>query len=161
MAAAESVNRSPTIAIATTIAAAAPTPCRLRATPSTAMFGANRHSTEASMCSTMPAINGRRRPSESDSGPTISWPNASPASVPVSVSCATDDDTESSSAMLGSAGRYMSMVSGPSATSRPSTTIIRSRLGAGSASDRVSTATVSALLTSTGGDDATEIVSTA
>ena len=63
--------------------------------------------------------------------------------------------------MLGSAGRYMSMVNGPSATSRPSTTIIRSRLGAGSISDRVSIATVSALLTSTGGDDATEIVSTA
>ena len=55
---------------------------------------------------------------------------ASPASVPVSVSCTTDDDTDKSSAICGSAGRYMSMVSGPSATSRPSTTIIRVRLGA-------------------------------
>ena len=35
----------------------------------------------------------------------------------------------SSSAILGSAGRYMSMVSGPSATMTPSTTIIRVRLG--------------------------------
>ena len=83
------------------------------------------------MCSTMPAISGLRRPSESDSGPMISWPSASPASVPVSVNCTTDEDTDSSSAIRGSAGRYMSMVSGPSATSRPSTTIMRSLLGTG------------------------------
>ena len=109
-------------------------PAGPRASPSTTMFGANRHTTDATMCSTMPAISGRRRPSESDSGPTISWPSASPASVPVSVSCTTDDDTDRSSAMRGSAGRYMSMVSGPSATSRPSTTIIRARLGGRSTS---------------------------
>jgi hypothetical protein len=72
VAAVESANRSPTIAIATTMAAAAPTPCRLRAIPSTTMFGANRHSSDASMCSTMPAIRGRRRPSESESGPITS-----------------------------------------------------------------------------------------
>ena len=81
------------------------------------------------MCSTMPAISGRLRPSESDSGPTISWPSANPASVPVRVSCTTDEDTDRSSAIFGSAGRYMSMVSGPSATMTPSTTIIRVRLG--------------------------------
>ncbi len=98
-----------------------PSPCSPRATPSTAMFGANRQTSDASMCSTMPAISGLRRPSESDSGPTISWPRANPASVPVSVSCATDEDTDRSSAILGSAGRYMSMVSGPSATRAPST----------------------------------------
>ncbi len=85
--------------------------------------------TDASMCSTMPAISGRLRPSESDSGPTISWPSANPASVPVRVSCTTDEDTERSSAIFGSAGRYMSMVSGPSATMTPSTTIIRARPG--------------------------------
>ena len=36
------------------------------------MFGASMQSTDATMCSTMPAISGRLRPSESDSGPTIS-----------------------------------------------------------------------------------------
>ncbi len=46
------------------------------------------------MCSTMPAISGRLRPSESDSGPTINWPSASPASVPVRVSWTTDEDTD-------------------------------------------------------------------
>ena len=129
VAATDSANRSPTTAMATTIAAAAPMPCSPRATPSTAMFGANRHSSDASMCSTMPAISGLRRPSESDSGPTISWPSANPARVPVSVSCATDEDTDRSSAIFGSAGRYMSMVSGPSATKAPRTTIMRARLG--------------------------------
>jgi hypothetical protein len=85
--------------------------------------------TDATMCSTMPAINGRLRPSESDSGPTINCPSASPASVPVRVSCTTDDDTDRSSAIFGSAGRYMSMVSGPRATITPSTMIMRQRLG--------------------------------
>ncbi len=66
------LNRSPTTAMATTDAAAAPMPCRPRASPRTVMLGASTHSTEATMCSTMPAINGRLRPSESDSGPTIS-----------------------------------------------------------------------------------------
>ena len=81
------------MASATTMVAAAPTPCRLRATPRTMMFGATRHSSDASMCSTIPAISGRRRPNESDSGPMISWPMARPARVPVNVSCTTDDDT--------------------------------------------------------------------
>ncbi len=130
VAAAVSAKRSPTMAMATTMAAAAPTPCSTRPAPSTSMLGANRQTSDATMCSTMPAISGRRRPSESDSGPMTSWPSASPASVPVSVNCTTDDDTERSSAIRGSAGRYMSMVSGPSATSRPRTAIIRSLLGA-------------------------------
>ena len=72
VAATESENRSPTMAMATTIVAAAPTPCSPRAMPSTTMFGANRQTSEASMCTTIPAISGRRRPSESDSGPMTS-----------------------------------------------------------------------------------------
>ena len=105
VAAAESSNRSPTTAIATTIAADAPTPCSTLAMPSTSMLGAIRHTSDANMCSTIPAISGLRRPSESDSGPTISWPNASPASVPVNVNCVTDDDTDNSAVILGNAGR--------------------------------------------------------
>ena len=79
VAAAESLNRSPTTATATTIAAAAPIPCSARATASMVRSGASRHSSDAAMCSTIPAISGLRRPSESDSGPTTSCPTASPA----------------------------------------------------------------------------------
>jgi hypothetical protein len=68
----------------------------------------------------------------------------------VSVSCATDEDTDRSSAILGSAGRYMSMVSGPSATRAPRTAIIRTRLGV-----------FSALVTSTSIDAAMALVSAA
>ena len=145
VAAAESANRSPTTAIATTMAEAAPTPCNTRASPSTIRVGARMQSTDAAMCSTMPAISGRLRPSESDSGPTISWPRANPASVPVKVSWMTDEDTARSSAIFGSAGRYMSMVSGPSATITPSTRIIRTRPG---------------VFTSIAGDVAMEVIST-
>ena len=122
------------------------------------MFGANRHNSDASMCSTMPAISGLRRPSESDSGPTISWPSANPARVPVSVSCATDDETDRSSAIFGSAGRYMSMVSGPSATNAPSTTIMRARLGG---FDPPAGVEDSAIVTSTSIDAAMRVVSAA
>src|ERR1700732_461167 len=125
VAAAESANRSPTTAIATTIAADAPVPCNTLPMPRTVIFGASRHTTDASMCSTIPTISGLRRPSESDSGPTISWPNASPASVPVRVNCVTDDVTDSSSVIRGNAGKYRSSVSGASPMSAPSTTIIR------------------------------------
>jgi len=89
--------------------------------------------------------NARVQLEPTDSGPTINWPSAKPANVPVRVSCTTDEDTERSSAILGSAGRYMSIVSGPSATMTPSTTIIRVRLG---------------VLTSTAGDIAMQVVST-
>ena len=155
MAAAESLNRSPTTATATTIAAAAPTPCSPRATASIPMSGETRHSSEASMCSTIPASSGRRRPSESDSGPTTSCPRARPASVPVSVSCATEEDTPSSSAMRGRAGRYMSMVSGPSATMAPSTRIVRRRDG----TTAVAPVVIAGLML-TGGDVAMPTVST-
>ena len=57
---------------ATTIVAAAPTPCSPRAMPSTTMFGDTRHTSDAIMCSTIPPMSGRRRPSESDSGPRMS-----------------------------------------------------------------------------------------
>jgi hypothetical protein len=122
------------------------------------MFGASTHNTDATMCRTMPTISGRRRPSESDSGPTISWPSASPASVPVKVSWATDDDTPNSSPMPGSAGRYMSMVSGPSATRAPRTRIIFTRRGGVESRCGVRVAGTGGL---TRGDDAMQLVSTA
>ena len=87
VAAARPTNRSRTIAIVTTDAAAAPTPCITRRPPSTATFGATRHRSDARTCTPTPTSSGRRRPKVSDSGPTRSWPRARPTRVPVSVSC--------------------------------------------------------------------------
>ena len=115
------------IASAITAPAAAPTPCSTRSTPRTATFGATVIASEAATCRAAPASNGRRRPRASESGPITSCPNASPTRVPVSVSCAVDDVVARSAVRAGSAGRYMSIVSGPSATSAPSTRIIVKR----------------------------------
>ena len=127
VAAARPTNRSRTIAIVTTDAAAAPTPCSTRSPPSTATFGATRISSDASTCTPTPASSGRRRPKVSDRGPTSSWPSASPTSVPVNVSWTAADVVSRSSTIVGSAGRYMSIVSGPSAISAPRTRTSRSR----------------------------------
>ncbi len=125
-------NRSRTIAIATTAAAAAPRPCSTRSEPSTARFGARTQSTEASTCTAMPTSSGSRRPIASASGPASSWPNARPTSVPVSVSCTAAALACRSVVIVGSDGRYMSMVSGPSAVRKPSTSTIRKRRPNGS-----------------------------
>ena len=127
MAAARPTNRSRTIAIVTTDAAAAPTPCSTRRPPSTAMLGATRHSSDASTCTPTPPSSGRLRPNVSERGPTSSWPSASPASVPVRVSWTAADVVPRSSTIVGSAGRYMSIVSGPSAISAPRTSTSRRR----------------------------------
>ena len=50
-----------------------------------------------------------------------SWPTPSPTSMPVIVACAADSVVARSAVRLGSAGRYMSIVSGPSAVSEPRT----------------------------------------
>jgi hypothetical protein len=97
------------------------------------MFGATTHSTEASTCTPVPTSSGSRRPKASESGPTTSWPRASPSRVPVRVSCTVGDVVASSSVIVGSDGRYMSMVSGPSAISAPSTSTSRRRCTPGSA----------------------------
>ena len=60
------------MAIATTPAAAVPTPWSTRSAPRTAMVGATSTSSEASTCRAVPASSGRRRPSASDSGPITS-----------------------------------------------------------------------------------------
>ena len=76
-------------------------------------------------CSAVPASSGRRRPSASESGPSTSWPSARPTRVPVRVSWTAADVVSSSRVMVGSAGRYMSMVSGPRATKAPRTSAVR------------------------------------
>ena len=82
----------------------------------------------------MPASSGIRRPTASESGPTSSCPNASPTSVPVSVSCTAAALACRSVVIVGSDGRYMSIVSGPSAVRKPSTRTIRKRRPIGSSS---------------------------
>ena len=115
------------MAIAITAPAAAPRPCSTRSPPSTAMFGASALSTDATTCTPVPISSGVRRPNASESGPTMSWPSARPSSVPVSVSWTVGDVVASSSVIVGSAGRYMSMVSGPSAMSAPKISTSRNR----------------------------------
>jgi len=68
-----------------------------------------------------------RRPKRSDSGPITSCPRPSPSRVPVSVNCTVAEDVSRSVLIVGSAGRYMSMVNGPSAMSAPSTSTSRRR----------------------------------
>ena len=115
------LNRSRTTAVATTVAAATPSPCSTRSPPSTAMLGAKTHSTDATMCAASPASSGTRRPTASESGPISNWPSARPTSVPVSVSCTAVSVVCRPAVMAGRAGRYMSMVSGPIAINAPST----------------------------------------
>ncbi len=114
-------NRSRTIAIAVTEIAAPAKPCTTRTVASIATVGASAHSSEAPACAQIPMTSGRRRPKASDSGPMTSWPTERPSSMPVSVSCTAESPAWRSSAIRGNAGRYMSIVSGPSAISAPST----------------------------------------
>src|SRR3954451_4041032 len=125
VAAARPSKRSRTTAMAITDPAAVPTPCSSRNAPSTAMLGATSTSSEASTCSAVPAMSGRRRPNRSESGPSTSCPSASPTRVPVRVSWTAADVVSSSVVIVGSAGRYMSMVSGPSATKAPRVSAVR------------------------------------
>src|SRR5919199_752394 len=129
VAAARPVNRSRTTAIATTAPAAVPTPCSRRSTPSTSMLGATSTSSDATTYSAVPASSGPRRPNASESGPSTSWPIARPTRVPVRVSWTIADVVPSSAVMVGSAGRYMSIVSGPTATNAPRRRASAARLG--------------------------------
>jgi hypothetical protein len=85
------------------------------------MLGAAAASTEATAWTSRPVTRGRLRPNASESGPITSWPNARPPSIPVSVSWVAESEAFRSAASAGNAGRYMSMVIGPSAMSAPST----------------------------------------
>ena len=120
VAAARPSNRSRTIARATTAPAAVPTPWSTRSAPRTARFGATTHEQRGQdVQRPVPASSGRRRPSASETGPSTSWPSARPIRVPVRVSWTAADVVSRSRVMVGSAGRYMSMVRGPRATKPP------------------------------------------
>lgn len=119
------LKRSRTIAIATTESAAPETPCRTRKAARSSTDGAMAQSRDAVAWAQRPTTSGRRRPKASESGPITNWPRASPRSMPVSVSWTAESVAWRSSAMRGNAGRYMSIVSGPSAISAPSTSTSR------------------------------------
>ena len=98
-------NRSRTIAIETTATEALPRPCSTRPTVSSWMVGAKAENSEAPMCSAMPAMSGRRRPTASDRGPMRSCPRPMPSRMPVRVACTADSEADRSRVMDGSAGR--------------------------------------------------------
>src|SRR5206468_11351497 len=58
-------------------------------------------------------------------GPNSSWPSARPRRYAESVCCTRAGVTANSAASVGSAGRYMSIASGPSAITRPRTSVSR------------------------------------
>ena len=102
-------------------------PCRNRNTISDQMSGAAAHATDSTTNATRPTSSGRRRPIPSLTGPATSWPTASPARHPDSVSCTSDCPACNAAAIVGVAGRYMSMASGPNAERPPSTASMPSR----------------------------------
>ena len=105
VAAAEPVNRSRTVAMATTDTAALPSPWITRAVVSSSTVGAHAANSDATMWRASPAMSGLRRPIASASGPTSSCPRPSPSRMPVRVPWTCASVARSSSAMAGIAGR--------------------------------------------------------
>ena len=101
----EPLKRSRTIAMATTVPAAAPNPCRMRSSESETRSGASATPTLASTCTLVAMSSGRRRPMRSESGPTTSCPSANPMVVADSVSCTAASVVWNSSFTAGNAGR--------------------------------------------------------
>ena len=122
-------NRSRATAVATTKPAATPKAWTSRSPASAYADGASAQSSENAMYTVRPMSSGLRRPNESDSGPTNSWPSARPTMNVVNDSWTCDALAPSSPAMPGNAGRYMSTDSGPSAHSAPSSPTSLIRLG--------------------------------
>ncbi len=72
---AKPLNRSRTMAMATTPPPAAPMPISTRKKPSVVMSVDSAAPREATMCTAVARISGIRRPNLSLSGPTTSWPS--------------------------------------------------------------------------------------
>jgi hypothetical protein len=113
-------NASRTTARATTSPAAPHSPCPRRAAMSAWMPGASAQAIDMTANPARPTRRGRRRPTRSLSGPTISCPRARPPSAADSVSWVEASDALRSNPMSGSAGRYRSSEIGPNADKRPS-----------------------------------------
>ena len=99
------LNRSRTMAMATTPPPAAPMPISTRKVPRVVMSVESAAPREAKMCTAVARISGILRPNLSLSGPTTSWPRAKPIVVPVSVSCTAASETPRLSSSAGKAGR--------------------------------------------------------
>ena len=65
-------------------------------------------------------IRGRLRPKRSDSVPWLNWPTARPANHAASVNWADPGGAANEASIAGKAGRYMSVVAGPTAVRKPS-----------------------------------------
>ena len=85
------------------------------------MVGASAAATEAAMCRMAATTSGTFLPTRSERGPTTSCPTAKPTVVPVRVNCTIAGSTPKPDWMAGNAGKYMSIVNGPSAVGVPST----------------------------------------
>jgi hypothetical protein len=85
------------------------------------MFGAIATPMLAPTCTVVARMSGSRRPMRSLHGPTSSCPIANPSVVAVRVSWMSAVATSRSVSITGNAGRYRSIVNGPSAVSAPRT----------------------------------------
>ena len=83
------------------------------------MLGATAQASDAMVKAANPASSGGRRPSRSLTGPNRSWPVAMPIRHAVRLSCTADALACRSRLISGSAGRYMSMHSGPTIVMEP------------------------------------------
>lgn len=77
----------------------------------------NAHSTDTRVKTTTPMSRGTRLPYRSESGPTTSWPIASPNRHAVIVNWAPDAVAPISWASAGNTGRYRSIATGPKVVS--------------------------------------------
>ncbi len=112
-------KRSRTTARAITTPTPPARPWTTRRAISVPIDGASAHAAEATVYPTRPASSGRRRPSESLTGPAISCPTAIPSMHPVRVSWPVEALAPRSRVSEGRPGRYMSIDSGPNADSAP------------------------------------------
>src|SRR5579863_8025317 len=65
-------------------------------------------------------MSGRLRPKRSERVPWVSWPTDRPANQAARVSCAEPGGAPNECSSAGKAGRYMSVVAGPTAVRKPS-----------------------------------------
>ena len=98
-------HRSLTTARPTATPLPATTPWTRRSATSTGPLGLSAHATEASRKASEPATSSRRRPTASLTGPSSSWPAASPTRKEVTVSCATVSVVDSDARTCGRAAR--------------------------------------------------------
>src|SRR5579859_1849145 len=103
-----------------TIPAEAPTAANARNAASHWIEGARAQPRQASVYIDVATINGRLRPNRSERVPWVNWPTDRPANQAARVSCAEPGGAPNECSSAGKAGRYISVVAGPTAVRKPS-----------------------------------------